>query len=255
MVATRHAAGVGKIDRQSPIMNAKITEVNFNPFWTVPASIIRKDLIPKMQKEPNYLTENKIRIFNGGGRGAAARSRSTGTPTRRPATCSGRTPAATSTRWASCASTSRTRTASTCTTRPRRASSATISASSPRAACACRTCATTSSGSSRTRPAGAASRSTRPSRRASASTPARPAGQRLLDLHHRLGDRRRPRPVPRRHLQPRRPRQRDPGGEPHAGRPEPDAKMLLQLSPCSARLARADCFCAPSAVLDHRPRT
>jgi L,D-transpeptidase YcbB len=66
MVQTRHAAGVGKIDRQSPVMNAKITEVNFNPFWTVPASIIRKDLIPKMQKDPNYLTENKIRIIAGG---------------------------------------------------------------------------------------------------------------------------------------------------------------------------------------------
>jgi L,D-transpeptidase YcbB len=64
-VMTRHAAGVGKIDRQSPIMNAKIVEINFNPFWTVPASIIKKDLIPRMQKEPNYLTENKIRIFNG----------------------------------------------------------------------------------------------------------------------------------------------------------------------------------------------
>ena len=46
-------------------MNAKIVEINFNPFWTVPASIIKKDLIPRMQKEPNYLTENKIRIFNG----------------------------------------------------------------------------------------------------------------------------------------------------------------------------------------------
>ena len=67
VVQTRHAAGVGKIDRQSPIMNAKITEVNFNPFWTVPASIIRKDLIPKMRKEPSYLTDNKIRIFNGAG--------------------------------------------------------------------------------------------------------------------------------------------------------------------------------------------
>jgi L,D-transpeptidase YcbB len=66
-VHTRHAAGVGKIDRQSPVMNAKITEVNFNPFWTVPASIIRKDLIPKMQKEPSYLTENRIRIFSGRG--------------------------------------------------------------------------------------------------------------------------------------------------------------------------------------------
>ena len=66
VVQTRHAAGVGKMDRQSPVMNAKITEVNFNPYWTVPASIIRKDLIPKMQKDPNYLTDNKIRIIAGG---------------------------------------------------------------------------------------------------------------------------------------------------------------------------------------------
>ncbi|MBF9233993.1 L,D-transpeptidase family protein [Microvirga alba] len=67
VVHTRHAAGVGKIDRQSPLLNSKVVEINFNPFWTVPASIIRKDLIPKMQKEPNYLTDNKIRIFNGAG--------------------------------------------------------------------------------------------------------------------------------------------------------------------------------------------
>ncbi len=64
VVATHHAAGVGKIDRQSPVMQAKAVEVNFNPFWTVPASIIRKDLIPKMQADPNYLTDNKIRIYN-----------------------------------------------------------------------------------------------------------------------------------------------------------------------------------------------
>ena len=62
-VQTRHAAGVGKMDRQSPIMMAKILDVNFNPFWTVPASIIKKDLIPKMQKDPTYLDENKIRII------------------------------------------------------------------------------------------------------------------------------------------------------------------------------------------------
>lgn len=62
-VATRHVAGVGKSDRQSPLLTSKIVEINFNPFWTVPASIIRKDLIPKMRVEPNYLTENKIRIL------------------------------------------------------------------------------------------------------------------------------------------------------------------------------------------------
>ncbi len=66
-VATRHAAGVGKIDRQSPLLQTKIPEVNFNPTWTVPASIIRKDLIPTMRKQPNYLTENKIRIISPSG--------------------------------------------------------------------------------------------------------------------------------------------------------------------------------------------
>jgi L,D-transpeptidase YcbB len=67
-VATRHAAGVGKPDRASPVMNTKATSINFNPYWTVPASIIKKDLIPKMQKEPSYLTDNRIRIIGPGGR-------------------------------------------------------------------------------------------------------------------------------------------------------------------------------------------
>jgi len=65
-IVTLHAAGVGKIDRQSPIMNTKATQINFNPTWTVPASIVKKDLIPKMQKDPNYLTDNRIRILANG---------------------------------------------------------------------------------------------------------------------------------------------------------------------------------------------
>ncbi len=63
-VVSRHTAVVGKVDRPSPIVNSKIHEVNFNPFWTVPASIIRRDLIPLMQKEPDYLTKQKIRIYD-----------------------------------------------------------------------------------------------------------------------------------------------------------------------------------------------
>jgi murein L,D-transpeptidase YcbB/YkuD len=63
-VFSHHAAGVGRIDRQSPIMQTKATEINFNPFWTVPPSLIKKDLIPKMQADPAYLTDEKIRVFN-----------------------------------------------------------------------------------------------------------------------------------------------------------------------------------------------
>ena len=66
-VASRHTAIVGKVDRQTPLLSSRIHEINFNPFWTVPASIIRKDLIPKMQKEPDYLTKNRIRIYTQSG--------------------------------------------------------------------------------------------------------------------------------------------------------------------------------------------
>ena len=67
VVATHHVAGVGRFDRQSPVMMTKATDIDFNPFWTVPASITRKDLIPRMQADPNYLTEHKIRIFDKAG--------------------------------------------------------------------------------------------------------------------------------------------------------------------------------------------
>jgi len=66
-VVSRHVAVVGKPDRPSPDIQSHIVEVNFNPFWTVPVSIVRKDLIPKMQAEPNYLADNHIRIYDARG--------------------------------------------------------------------------------------------------------------------------------------------------------------------------------------------
>lgn len=63
IVESRHTAIVGKTDRQSPVIASKIYELNLNPYWTSPKSIVRKDLIPLMRKNPQYLTENKIRIF------------------------------------------------------------------------------------------------------------------------------------------------------------------------------------------------
>jgi murein L,D-transpeptidase YcbB/YkuD len=46
-VAQRHAAVVGKPERPTPEISSKIVEVNFNPYWYVPRSIIIKDLVPK----------------------------------------------------------------------------------------------------------------------------------------------------------------------------------------------------------------
>ena len=64
VAVSRHTAVVGKPDRPSPEINSKIFEINFNPFWTVPVSIVRRDLIPLMQKDPDYLTNEHIRIFD-----------------------------------------------------------------------------------------------------------------------------------------------------------------------------------------------
>jgi len=66
-VAQRHKAIVGKIDRQTPILSSKIHEVILNPYWTAPKSIIQKDIIPLMRKDPTYLTRNKIRLFDSQG--------------------------------------------------------------------------------------------------------------------------------------------------------------------------------------------
>ena len=62
-VVLRHTAIVGKVDRQTPILASKINEIIVNPYWTAPESIVRKDIIPLMRKNPQYLAENQIRIF------------------------------------------------------------------------------------------------------------------------------------------------------------------------------------------------
>jgi murein L,D-transpeptidase YcbB/YkuD len=63
-VVLRHTAVVGKIDRQTPILNSKINEIIVNPYWNAPESIVRKDIIPLMRKDPTYLTRNNIHILD-----------------------------------------------------------------------------------------------------------------------------------------------------------------------------------------------
>jgi murein L,D-transpeptidase YcbB/YkuD len=66
-VAQRHTAVVGRIDRPTPILDSKIMQVNFNPYWHVPKSLIEKDLITYMNDDPDYLTKFKIHIYDAKG--------------------------------------------------------------------------------------------------------------------------------------------------------------------------------------------
>ncbi len=66
-VYKRYVAVVGDPDHPSPEVDAKVVAINLNPTWTLPASIIKNEIIPKMQKDPGYLNREKIRILDGQG--------------------------------------------------------------------------------------------------------------------------------------------------------------------------------------------
>ena len=66
-VVHRYAAIVGDVDHPSPEIAAHVAAINLNPTWTVPVSIIKKEIIPRMQRDPGYLTREKIRILDGPG--------------------------------------------------------------------------------------------------------------------------------------------------------------------------------------------
>jgi murein L,D-transpeptidase YcbB/YkuD len=70
-VALRNTAVVGRIDRPTHMINSKIYQVILNPYWTAPRSIIEKDIVPLMRKDPTYLTRNAIRLFDNSGREVA----------------------------------------------------------------------------------------------------------------------------------------------------------------------------------------
>ena len=71
-VVSRHAAVVGKIDRQSPVLRSTVHEINFNPYWHVPQSIVRKDLVPKARQYArrgmDVLSIYRIDAYDGRGR-------------------------------------------------------------------------------------------------------------------------------------------------------------------------------------------
>jgi L,D-transpeptidase YcbB len=64
-VQERHRVIVGRPERQTPDVRATIKALNFFPFWRVPESVATLDLVPRLQKEPQYLENEGIRVFNG----------------------------------------------------------------------------------------------------------------------------------------------------------------------------------------------
>ncbi|GEO84607.1 MULTISPECIES: L,D-transpeptidase family protein [Alphaproteobacteria] len=70
-VALRNTAIVGRISRPSPTLDSKVSDVILNPYWTSPRSIVEKDIMPLMQKDPTYLARNSIRLIDAQGQEVA----------------------------------------------------------------------------------------------------------------------------------------------------------------------------------------
>lgn len=63
----RYVAVVGRPDRQSPLVSTRIANINLNPTWTVPTSIIRHDLSAKMRADPLFLAKHGMHLYGHGG--------------------------------------------------------------------------------------------------------------------------------------------------------------------------------------------
>jgi murein L,D-transpeptidase YcbB/YkuD len=63
----RMAVVVGKAARtETPIFTGAMVTVVFAPYWNVPRSIVRKEILPKLRRDPAYLVEQDMEIVRDG---------------------------------------------------------------------------------------------------------------------------------------------------------------------------------------------
>jgi murein L,D-transpeptidase YcbB/YkuD len=61
-------AQVGTPYRQTPVFKAEMDYVVFNPTWTVPPTILAKDLLPAIQEDAGYLAAKNMVVLDRGGK-------------------------------------------------------------------------------------------------------------------------------------------------------------------------------------------
>lgn len=54
---------VGKPSWPTPTLHSKVVSVVLNPSWNVPSRITEKEIVHEMVKNPNYLAENNIKVY------------------------------------------------------------------------------------------------------------------------------------------------------------------------------------------------
>lgn len=58
---------VGKEAHQTTMFADDLNEIVFSPYWNIPSSIVKKDILPAMEKNNNYLSKHHMEIVSSGG--------------------------------------------------------------------------------------------------------------------------------------------------------------------------------------------
>ncbi len=59
---------VGRPGRTTPMLHSAITHFTLNPTWTVPPTILREDVLPRVRRDPGYLVANDMVVLSPEGR-------------------------------------------------------------------------------------------------------------------------------------------------------------------------------------------
>jgi murein L,D-transpeptidase YcbB/YkuD len=63
-----HKVIIGRAARKTPVLSSKLTQVIFNPTWTVPPTILRNDVVPAAARNRNYFRSKNITIYDSNNR-------------------------------------------------------------------------------------------------------------------------------------------------------------------------------------------
>lgn len=63
-IVETHKVIVGKKERRTPVLSSSFSGIIINPKWTVPPTILKKDLVPKATANRGYFESNRLTIYD-----------------------------------------------------------------------------------------------------------------------------------------------------------------------------------------------
>jgi murein L,D-transpeptidase YcbB/YkuD len=59
--------GRAEVGRETPLFERNLQYIIFRPYWVIPSSILRKEILPSVRRNPAYLQKNDMEVYSGSG--------------------------------------------------------------------------------------------------------------------------------------------------------------------------------------------